>query len=99
MHVAGTIPADPATVLAAMDIFDELRLIKVETINKEGQNYSKITLCNYKDKVNLEDSSRFCEGQNEISNFEQYRHDSMRRDARELTEVLRRPILPSELKF
>lgn len=97
MHNNGMIPADPGAVLCAIDIFDELGLINVKTFNKQGDTCSKIALCEVSERVNLEDSSRFCEGQNEISNFEDYRQTAMRRTARDLTSLLRHPILPFEL--
>ena len=92
-----TIPAAPGTVLCALDVFSELGLINVETVARQGQTYSKIALVEMSGKVNLDDSSRFCEGRNEVDNFEAYRHTAMRRTAEEITQLLRHPILPNEL--
>ena len=83
-------------MLTAIDIFAELGLLNVETVTRDGQTYSKIALVDVSSKVNLEDSSRFCEGRNEIVNFEDYRITAMRKTRDELTELLRHPILPGE---
>lgn len=96
MYEQHLIPALPGAVLCALDVFTELGIIKVETLIKEGASYSKIALCEISEKVDLYSSSRFCEGQNEVNNFEDYRHTAMRRSAEELTELLRHPILPGE---
>ena len=88
--------ASAATMLTAIDIFAELGLLNVETVARDGQTYSKIALVDVSSKVNLEDSSRFCEGRNEIENFEDYRITAMRKTREELTKLLRHPILPGE---
>lgn len=97
MYEHSTIPAAPGAVLCALDIFGELGIINVETLVREAKTYSKIALVDMSSKVELDNSSRFCEGQNEVDNFEAYRHTAMRRTAQDLTQLLRHPILPSEL--
>lgn len=97
MYEQHLIPALPGAVLCAFDVFSELGIINVETYSKEGSNYSKIALCEMSEKVDLESSSRFCEGQNEVNNFEDYRHTAMRKTADELTSLLRHPILPGDI--
>lgn len=97
MYQQNMICALPGAVLCALDVFSELGIINVETLSKDGSTYSKIAVCEVSSKVNLEESSRFCEGQNELNNFESYRHTALRRTDEELTQLLRHPILPSEL--
>ncbi len=98
MYEQHLIPALPGAIFCAFDIFRELGLIKVETYRKEGATYSKIVMCEMSTKVKLENSSRFCEGVNEVNNFEDYRHTAMRRSAEELTQLLRHPILPQDIE-
>lgn len=96
MFEQAAVAASTATMLAGIDIFSELGLINVETLARDGKTYSKIALVDMSSKVNLEDSSRFCEGRNEVVNFEDYRITAMRRTAEDLTEMFRHPILPGE---
>lgn len=96
MNDIGTSPAAPAAIFCALDIFSELGLINVKTNYKDGQTYSTISLVENAGHVNLEDSSRFCEGLNEISQFNDYRNFAMRTSANALTNVLRHPILPKK---
>ena len=97
MYEHSTIPAAPGAILCAMDIFSELGIINVETLVREAKTYSKIAIVDMSSKVELDNSSRFCEGQNEVNNFENYRLNAMRKTADDLTQLLRHPILPSEL--
>lgn len=69
------------------DIFSELDLIEVKD--------NKIHLKSVTKKVNLEDSPRYCEGQNEISAFEKYKHLAMDTSAQDLQNLMRHPIKPS----
>lgn len=97
MYEQHLVPAPPGAVMSALDIFSELGFINVKTLIKESSTYSRIEINEMQSKVNLENSSRYCEGCNEVNNFEEYRHTAMRRTADELTELLRHPILPSEI--
>ena len=97
MYEHHTIPAAPGAVLCALDIFSELGIINVETLVRQSKTYSKIAIVDMSSKVELDNSSRFCEGQNEVNNFEDYRHAAMRKTADDLTQLLRHPILPNEL--
>ncbi|MDO5329617.1 MAG: single-stranded-DNA-specific exonuclease RecJ [Coriobacteriia bacterium] len=77
----------------AFDIFSELGLIDVDK-DFDGDK-PKLTI-KLKDngRVELENSSRYCEGQNEITAFSQYKKIAMDMNAEELTELLRHPIKP-----
>lgn len=96
MYESGTAVAAPATVFCALDVFSELGLINVKTIYKDGQTYSKIKTNDNVKRVNLEDSSRFCEGQNEVSHFNEYKNFAMRSSSDDLRKILRHPILPMQ---
>ena len=97
MEQSETIPSCASALLCAFNIFNELGLIELETFMKDGSNYSKIAMSDVADKVDLETSTRFCEGQNELLSFEDYRHTAMRKTTDELQKLLRHPILPVEL--
>lgn len=94
MEQSNTIPTTASALLCALNVFAELNLISLETFMKEASTFSKVSMPNEVDRVELEQSSRFCEGQNEVGNFEEYRHTAMRKTAQQLQDLLRHPILP-----
>lgn len=96
MNRDGIAPAAPAAIFSALDIFTELGFINVKTEYNDAQTYSTIMLSDNIKRAELEESSRYCEGLNEINSFNNYRHFAMRTSAKDLTRVMRHPIMPKE---
>lgn len=81
--------------MCGIAIFAELGLFDVQTEFEKGQNISKIQVLDDSQKVKLENSSRFVEGQNQLLDFENYRDRATGMSVEDLTTILRHPITPA----
>ncbi len=90
------LPAKIPTFQTALDIFEELNLIKHEQFFTNGDNVANISINTDIIKVDLEQSPRFVEAQNQILDYQNFKDRIMNLSKQKLTDIIRYPITPKK---
>ena len=79
-----------------LNVFDELGLITHRSSFKDGVTLHEIRINSDCPKVELTESTRYCEGLGEISSFQQFREWALHSTLEQLTFQITHPITPSK---
>ncbi len=92
LKAAGMRFARPNLVSVGVGIFEELGLLHREVMGRNRQIY----LASIEGKINLEQSLRFLEGQEEITQFKNFEQYFFEASSDELLSLINRPIYPNK---
>lgn len=93
LKAAGIRYARPNMVSAGLGILEELELIRRETVGRDRQVY---LLPSPEEKINLESSLRYVEGQEEKKAFNEFQGFFFQSSANDLLALINRPIYPDK---